>query len=802
MGLDQSRERELGRIDVDKKELQEKEIVELKSRLERLKNEKMRAEQKLNRNVFDKIVDNRYLIIGIGILIILFGISLRVDMLPLQGFFEPDGFFHYSVILQSIANNFIVPHFSIYSGFAPNHNAITEPAGLYYVTLIPYFFLRYLGISAYTIERVIPVFFGVLDMLGAFLVVRYLSKSNVLGLLSMFMVAISSGDTARTTALVYRGDGFITIFLILAIFFIFKGIESIDMEKKYAYFGLAGLILGIGTGVWNGAPFTIIVYILGVLLLIIYSFINANIKLMRDSILLSLSLLITILVQHIFMAIDIIRGGQALSSAHILLFYLPILIGSVIGWVILSNKGPMSIRKKLGSINASMGSRILFLIGFGVIVLLIMLIPFYSYLVSIATGQGLVVAGTPLTVTIEELQKPNFQFLWVSFSFELFMAPIGVLLFILFRFIKIKALEGTQSAIASPAFIMLLAYLLATAYLQANAIRFNSLVAVPIAIFSAYMVYVIGKIAYYYTIKVPTEYTSSTILKALVFGGSIIALLIVVGYTGYMGYVQSGTLFQADGINPYFLNATLWLKNNTAMNATVLAVWPDGSVIEGLGNRQSLMDSVAGQNSANIANFSDFLFNDTSDTQYLNSIGRPDYLFVRNYWFQELGGIAIEGSIKNTSQFGMFNMVPYNPVRTTNAIIFPFSQYPYNAILVSQNSSTLGQENFSAYINYENTGYVPLRSVLLYNTNTGVAHSIITNSIGANYTLFVTYGQNGSAVNIQSGALITPKLEESNAFKFLVLCGATQCPYDTANVTLTLVHANPDTKIFKINYNT
>ena len=43
------------------------------------------------------------------------------------------------------------------------------------------------------------------------------TKDKLFGILSMLFVALSMGDAARTSALIYRGDGFVTIFLILAL---------------------------------------------------------------------------------------------------------------------------------------------------------------------------------------------------------------------------------------------------------------------------------------------------------------------------------------------------------------------------------------------------------------------------------------------------------------------------------------------------------------------------------------------------------------------------------------------------------
>ena len=92
--------------------------------------------------------------------------------------------------------------------------------------------------------------------------------------------------------------------------------------------------------------------------------------------------------------------------------------------------------------------------------------------------------------TTQELQKPTFSFLYASFSLALYLAPIGVLLFLLLN----KRLDGREEeskAFITPTFIVLLAYLLVTAYLQYNAIRYNSLLSIPLALLSAYALYAI-----------------------------------------------------------------------------------------------------------------------------------------------------------------------------------------------------------------------------------------------------------------------------------------------------------------------
>jgi Uncharacterized membrane protein, required for N-linked glycosylation len=213
-----------------------------------------------------------FLIAVVAVLVL--GVYLRTGLLRFQGLFEPDGFFHYSIIEQTLANGLAVPKFSAFSGF-PSHNLVTEPLGLYYMTIVPYLLLGK-SIGVLQIMRLIPILFGVLDAIGAFFLVMYLFRDRLLGLIAMFMVAVSSGDIARTGATVYRGDGFITIFMIVSLILLIKAFREKNLRGT-ALFGLASsAVIGIGTVVWGGAPFMVFVYMIAVLLVVIYAFITAD----------------------------------------------------------------------------------------------------------------------------------------------------------------------------------------------------------------------------------------------------------------------------------------------------------------------------------------------------------------------------------------------------------------------------------------------------------------------------------------------------------------------------------------------
>ncbi len=768
-----ARKGEFGEISSGEKRLNDEEEARLRKRLSELGSQKMELAGG-NGGLAGWISRNSLLCtVALALVILAATIYVRVPLLQYQGFFEPDGFYHYSVMMQAAANGFQIPLYSVYSSF-PTHTMVTEPSGLYYVTLIPYYLFRGAGLTIYSIERNIAIVFGLLDVIASYFLVRYLARSRALGLLSMAAVALSGGDAARTSALVYRGDGFITIFLILALIFMIKAIGN-RSRRRYAYMVLVGILLGIGTLVWNGAPFVLIVYLFAILLLAAYGFIKGNRKLLWDTVLLSAVLLITYGMQHIFIYLGLLRGGQALSSIHFFIFYAPILLGSLLFYYLLGRKDrPLMSRR----------GRAMLLLVVALLILAVVLSLFYSYIAEIATGAGLVIAGSPLTTTIQELQKPTFGFLWVSFDVQLFLAPIGIAAFVLLY--RRRGLSAVLSDTAVEAFLIILAYFVVTFYLQINAVRFNSLVSVPIAIFAAYAIYSAGKF-----LQGRKLFGMDVIYPYLIIA---IALLVIMSYVALL---QSTSEIQADNLNPLFLNAVEWLRNNTAANATVLTLWPDGSVVEGFGQRQSFTDSVGGQNEQNIANFSVFLFNTTNSAAYIEKV-HPDYILARGYWFQEFGGIALEGSIPNASQFGINMMQPANPVKNGNSTMYGFASPDFRAVMVINVTGNV--RSVAAYISYRNGNFVPLNRILFYNFVNGSYSFVNVTSTGANYTLFVPYAASNGTISVGNGAILGPKMPNSNLFKFVILCGQYQCPYNNQNVTLTQVYGNTDTKIFRVNY--
>ena len=744
----------------------------------------------------EKLARNNYIFFGIIAVILIIDILGRTTLLSKAGFFEPDGFYHFSVIRAAILyHHFAIPRFLSISGF-PTHFPITEPDGLYLVTIVPYMLLQFFGISYYNVMRVVPVAFGIFDAIGAYFLIQYFHKSRVLGLLGMFFVAVSSGDIARTAALVYRGDGFITIFMVVALILAIEAVKK-DGRRMYISALLSGIVLGVGTAVWNGAPFTVVVYLLAIFLISIYAYVKPDKKVAKSSILLMGALLVAYALQHLWMYLYVVRVQEAFSSLHFFVFYLPVLAIAAFAYYYNLHRDSRGFASSpFGRISSSMAGRAELILVIIIVGTALVSIVYGSYLLRIASGDGLVIAQSHLNKSIEELARPSLAFLWASFSYALILAPIGIVVYILFS----KRIEGKKGYGITPEFIMIAAYLGATGYLQANAVRFNSLVAVPIAIFAAYSFYAIGRVI---SIKVKTSMNLRKIGKIdlrYAYYGLVSALLILVLV---QTLVESSQIVQADDINPLFLGALSWMKNNTAANATVLAVWPDGSVIEGWANRTSSMDSVGGQIATNIYNFSRYILNSSPDTQYLYKIDKPDYILVRKFWFDELSGIAEEGNITDPTNYGFEVFSSLSSASNTTEIEYKLdSNTPgaYQAMMIfkkNATSVTFKNSSFIGYLGIDGRYDIPLDRVLLYSPSTdqfNYYNEGLKNV--SNYTMVLDLS-NGS---IEGAMLVSPGLFKTNMFKMIYMCNIQNCTYSGNNVSLHEVYYNPDTEIFKVNY--
>ena len=887
------------------------------------------------------------------IAIIILTVYFRIPMLKFFGFYEPDGFYHYSVIRDAINHGFsIQPYLSI-SGY-PAPTKVTEPYGLYWVTMVPYAFLQYFGVSYYTVERLIPLLFGVLDVLGAYLLSRYISKDKLFGLLVMVFVALSGGDEARTSALIYRGDGFIVIFLLLALVFMLETFRQHDRNKKLLYALLIGFSLSLGSLVFSGAAFAMGVYALSLIIILAFGFIFARDSLVDNLKYGLLGLFIWWIITSIYLGLGWIQQ-QIFVGTQFLYLFVPLMIGWLLAYVLTIRpdviSGIFDARRYLNT-----AAKRIAMLAIVVVIFVTLFIIFESaFLYNIFVNNGFITSGNSNVAatkgsvfqsTIQELQPPTPGFLFASFTINIYTTPpslilllssyVGQDLTILFLFLVVtfvpylfmQIYDSGKFMSGRPRFLfdinlgvlVILAYFAVTAYLQIHAIRFNSLISVPLAILSAYTIYWLISYARFNSgkniipgfvaasifsfvimlgigiqlttilpasIPTPAVYLAVAGIFALAIGiivllkylydkskrmalsvaliilsilyaivqipsfgqyptigvASVLMVfsLIAIAYAEmrfnvsiwyafgivffvyiliYYNAIYTAGLVQADSLDPAFFTALQWFGANSPQNASVLTLWPDGSVVEGVSNRTAVMDSVGSQNASKADPFAAWLLNASDDPQFLTGryMDRPSYFLVRNTWMSETGGIFTEASVTNNnliiSNYSYVQFTSFTENSNSSQLTLQFTSPPAQGVELAAyvdvlRNATQGSGLKSSIDLYNSTtgrsiGQLSLSRVTFYNDSNSAFSQVPVSNDTSGYTLLLNYSpvpRPQATINITGAYAVAPALANSNMFKFLYLCNTAACEWNNNVASMQLIYQNSDTKIFKIDYN-
>lgn len=458
---------------------------------------------------------NTYIFFAAIVVALLLAVYFRAPLFNTYGFYEPDGYFHFSVIREAVLHGFALPQNLSISGWPytatspriPHH----EPFGLYWVTLVPYFLLQFAGISYYDIMRLVPVLFGILDVFGAYFLARYLSKDKLFGLLVMLFVALNMGNAARTSATIYRGDSFIAIFLLLALILTIAVFKSEDKRRKWLFTFVSGILLSICNLVWTGAAFATAVYFFAFMLIAFLGFTFDNKRLVKESAYMLAALPIWWFLVQAYTYLKWIVTQQTFTGLDFWYVFIPL----AVGWYAIDylvNKRPSHIAYLDTPQKRFAASLFAFVVAF---LFVYIFVP--SLINDIFVSNGLA-SSSAFGTTIQEQQLPSYSFIFASFGFQTFTTPMSIMMIIATLFstdflvpiwLIIMALLGVylfmhvereQSGLPTSGrvrfrlefdetMLIIIAYFGITAYLQMNAIRFNSLLSIPISILGAYTIY-------------------------------------------------------------------------------------------------------------------------------------------------------------------------------------------------------------------------------------------------------------------------------------------------------------------------
>lgn len=155
--------------------------------------------------------------------------------------------------------------------------------------------------------------------------------------------------------------------------------------------------------------------------------------------------------------------------------------------------------------------------------------------------------------------------------------------------------------------ILIFPFVIVTFFLASTIIRWEALLAFPIAVMTAVT------LAFLKPIISNRLYT---IIYLLLFFSTIL-----------IGIMWSITIQHVPSLSQGYYKSLGWIDNNTDPNVTFLSIWQDGSGIEGWANRSSYTDSVFSMNTIKIEQYSAWLWANNRNETYICNVS-PNYLFI------------------------------------------------------------------------------------------------------------------------------------------------------------------------------
>ena len=561
-------------------------------------------------------------LLALVLALIIIGLVLRALPLRYPGLYESDVYFHYLVLRQAVAGNFQVPAINALS----NSNGIVfEPKGFYYLTLIPYYLLRDV-LSIYQFLRIIPLLYAALQFILFYIFVGKITQNRKFQLLALFLFVFSVANLARTSALTYRGDGFLGVFLLASLILVATVYES---DRHIALYSLlSAFLLSICNLIWNGGIIGFAVLSFSLLSMALFGLFKGDDKMLKKTLALAVSLF------AYFGLLALYEYAGYLTSQPLL--GLPLLCAivalnlSIISLYLLSksipkHKKPIAITAALiiflllavflWTYTNSSDLYYLFQNGKGSAIAHLVVTELQSPRAGfIVATEGLVSAATPLFYPVLAS-----TFLPLAYKFIPFLILLALLPFYVNTFMEKRTNESKEIKIIA------LVYFAVAALLVIYAQRFITLLSVPASILEAYTLYWL--------------YCRINVKRAAVV--LITCILVLQLFMTVIYVINSAPI---DNVNGQFLSAAAWINSNLPRNATLITFWPYGSQIEFYANRTVTEDSVSNQFTSNI--YETWLMSANASTAPLKRLN-ASYLFFSYGMVSESKYLCLEALAYN-----------------------------------------------------------------------------------------------------------------------------------------------------------
>jgi dolichyl-diphosphooligosaccharide--protein glycosyltransferase len=576
-------------------------------------------------------------------LIMVIAVVLRLLPFGFWGFVGSDPYVHLGVAKHFERSGFIDYPFSNF----PFGYRVTEPLGMYLVPLLIYHLIP----STLTLVfQLTPVIFACISIAVGYLLFRELFDKRT-SLIACALLAISTANITRTGVGIYRGEMLFMPFMLLSLLFLARS------RKNWKEAGFSGLFAGISSYLWNGYPFVTVAvsgFYLGALALLYLRKISVE-EVIRGFALFSAVYLAAVNVGYLT---GIVPVRTAFTDVYFPLFALSVGCVFCVGERFVA------------------GRRLEYLLVAGAAGTALTLFFFPTAINYLSTGFGLVIPQNEYNLSIEELQRPTFEFLYLTLDATVFLSIFGLLALVL---------DFAQKP--NWRFGMVLVWFAASAYVAFASTRFIFLASYVFAALSAHFI-------------------SGTTKRNKTRGYALVVVVFaMMFYHTYLIRMQ----MRSDVRWEPALN---YIKERTPLDAGFV-VWRDyGGMVQAFGERATVADSVFGQNQTTLRAVVSFLFDGAYDFP-------GDYVVVDKQQLTELPGMVSMMGLGYEATIQLLNFVQQGNFVHTSPLEFIVDLANRSATLQGVGVDLLMLETFGTTLYPADEPKVP---GCLYLQSSGVAY--------------------------------------------------------------------------------
>lgn len=502
-------------------------------------------------------------------LLVLLALSVRIMSLEHQTLPWADPWLHYTVTKTDFAQTHHYSPWNNLSNF-PGTGKNWTPPGFYYILLIPYEVMSDNESHLMHFFQLWPILFGTSAVVFIYILMTNAFNRKI-GFLSAFFLAIVSAASIRSTSGVYRGDVFMVVILILAIYVYLKAYRS-SGSAVLVWTTLEVGLLATAMLIFNG-------WILIVLILLSFSFFASLMDLFRKK----------TNFKHSFIFFCV-------SIPSIALFYYS---NQIYGNLMADFVVKMSLSVLGGGLILAYTdlTRCIFIRKGRILGSVLLVLPFFfviAFWKHLSFVKGFLISRTAfflpksmLSQQIMELQPVTPSVFLSAYNSLVLMVIFGALLLVV-SLIKRKGLEPHTPDPVS--LCMVSAWTLLSLYLSVTLNRFLFAAAPGICAFSA--------IAFYYFFHSTEHAIRSPSIKMIAKYSVIFLYVLVPLYSSFYTYSSTEPY-----ITPSWEEASSWLLHNSSPDASILTEWDQSNWFQAIAERCTVTDTIMAQKPEKAADF-------------------------------------------------------------------------------------------------------------------------------------------------------------------------------------------------------